>query len=385
VTVQGARASVGIGGVTSLKDTRGKLAPTYPADRAAFGSAAGYVPVGIEPEGVLRAAVEVAAVSGVFMAETMLRTRIAMPAAPGHWYDTITRMMVTIVLPHAVGSGVDLYRLNEAANVAHVPFLVQWPRFGWINAAKFVADVNPQPFAADIYAGLAATTDYSAPTDAADKRLRVVVDQGWFRSTGAVPALLAGLAAANLTADLLSPHLVVTPAVLGGHEAALLPVGPVPTVHQIRLALAWYQLDKTNAQVLSFLSAQVLVAPRTPPAFAAAVSAEISAAGLDDRTILTHLGFPLTASAAPVGGRAARPLANVRVPGDPRNTVFIAPAPRHTTVKAALANVRASPNGTRLGQLRAGDPVEVAGTTGRWSAIDWAGRLGFVWTAFLNP
>lgn len=386
VTVQGARASVGIGAATSLKDPSGKLAPTYPMDPAAFGSAAGYVPTGAEPEGVLRAAVEVAATSGIVVAEMMLRTRIGLPAKPGDWYDTITRLMVTIVLPPVVGAGVDIHRLNEAANLAEVPFLVLWPRFGWINAAKYVTDLNPQPFAADVYAGLAATTHYTAPADAADKRLRVVVDQGRYRFTGAAPILFAGLAAANLTADLLAPHLDITAIVLGGREAVLLPLLPGPTVHQIRLAVAWYQLDqaKTNLHVRSFLRTQVVAVPGVPPAFSAAVSGEISAAGLDVRTILTDLGFPVTAMAAPIGG-VTRPVANVRVPGDPRNTVFVKPAPRLTTVKAGTLNVRASPNGTRLGTLKSGDSVDVAGTAGSWSAIDWNGRLGFVWTAFLNP
>jgi hypothetical protein len=96
------------------------------------------------------------------------------------------------VLPPVVGAGVDIHRLNEAANVAEVPFLVLWPRFDWINAAKYVTDLNPQPFAADVYAGLAVTTHYTAPAGAADKRLRVVVDQGRFRFTGAAPILLTG-------------------------------------------------------------------------------------------------------------------------------------------------------------------------------------------------
>jgi hypothetical protein len=322
---------------------------------------------------------------GPIKAEDLLRARIALPARPTDWYDIITRIMVNIVLPPVVGSGVDIVRLNEAANVAELPFLVFWPRFGWINAATYVARLNPQPFAADVYAGLAATTTYTAPGDDAAKRLRVVVDQGRFRFAGAAAILEAGLTAANLNASLLRPHLDVTPAVLGGHEGALLPLLPGPSVHKIRLALAWYQRDSANAHVRSFLTAQVVTAPGVPAAFSGAVSGEVATAALDDRTILDDLGFASTASAPPGKGGVARPLANVRVPGDPKNTVFVSPAPRQTTVKASRLNVRSTPNGGWVGELKAGATVDVAGTTGNWSAIEWKHRLAFVWTAFLNP
>jgi hypothetical protein len=384
-TVQGGRASVGASAITSLKDFSGNLAPTYPFDPAAFGSAAGYVPVGVEPEGVLRAAVEVAATSGSIVAETMLRTRLAMPARPADWYDIVTRMMIGIVLPAVAGTGVDVVRLNEAANVAEVPFLVRWPEPKWSNAARFVTRLNPLPFAADVYTGLAGTGEYTTPTDAPTRRLRVVVDQGRFRLTGSAATLITGLAAAALRADLLSPHLDVTATVLGGHEAALLPIGPPPTLEHARLALAWYMRNNTTAHVKAFLSAQVTVPVGLPPAFSPLLVGEIGAAHLDAAEMLTDLGFPSTASAAPVGLAPSAPLANVQVPGSPANTVFVTPGVRRTTVKATKLNVRATPNGATLGALKAGDPVVVAGTVGSWSAIDWSGRLGFVWTAYLNP
>ena len=390
VTVQAARASVGPGDVTSLTDPSGRLSPTYPADPNAFGSAASYAQTGLEPEGVLRAAVEVAALpppGGKVAAENMLRTRLAMAPKPGHWYDIITRLMVTEVLPPAAGAGVDLALLNEAANVAEVPFLVNWTQFG-ISAADFVQRLNPQPFAAHVYAGLAATHTYSVPDSDDARRLRIIVDQGRFALTGAAATVLSGILATGLDANAFKDFLDITPAVLGGHEAALLPPAAAPAKERIRLALAWFLREPANPQVRAFLSAQVVAAPGAPPAFKAATAAEIDAAGQSRRAILTGLGFQLAAAGAPpVGGGAPPPLANVQLPGEAQNTAFIAPAPRVASVIPADLPVQSEPSAASAAftTLHAGNQVNVAGQNGAWSAIDVNGKLGFVPTAGITP
>ncbi|TCO80402.1 uncharacterized protein DUF4157 [Plasticicumulans lactativorans] len=390
VTVQAARASVGLGALTALKDASGRLHPTYPSDPSAYGGAAAYAQGGLEPEGVLRAAVEVAATVNTVTAETMLRTRLALPARPTHWYDIITRLMVGIVLPpvHVPPTGVDLHLLNEAANTAEIPFLVHWAQFGWINAARYVTHLNPQPFAGTVYAGLAGTVPYTGMARADDKRMRIIVDQGQFLHTGAAATLLAGILATGLNSESFKNFLDVTPTVLGGREAALLPLVGAPTTAQIRLGLAWFARDSTNAHVRAFLSAQVVTAVGAAPAFNAATAAEIAASRLDPRTLLTRLGFSLTpAGAAPVGGGPPPPLANARVPGSPQNTVFVTPAPRVATVIPTFLNVRSGPSMSFVPMtvLLGGVSVNVAGTTGSWSAIDFNGRLGFVFTSQLTP
>jgi hypothetical protein len=393
VTVQAARASVATGLVTSLTDPAGRLHPSYLTDPNAYGSATAYAQTGLEPEGVLRAAVEVAVLpppGGKAAAENMLRTRLAMPPNPDPavaWYDTITRLMVTQVLPAAAGAGVDLHLLNEAANVAQVPFLVMWPRFG-ISAAHFVNRLNPQPFAVAVYAGLAATTTYLAPASAEARRLRIIVDQGQFASTHVAATVLSGVLATGLDANAFKDFLDITPAVLGGHEAALLPPGGVPSKERIRLALAWFLRDPANPHVRAFLSAQVVTAPGAVPAFKAATAAEITAAGQSERAILTALGFRLTAAGAPpVGGGAAPPWANVQLPGQAQDTLFVDPAPRVAAVIPAHLNVRAGPSTAHpaFAVLQAGNQVKVVGKTGTWSAIDMNGKLGFVLTSLITP
>ena len=389
VTVQAARGSVGLAAVTSLKDPSGRLHPTYPADPNVFGAAPAYAQSGLEPEGVLRAAVEVAAIpfpGGLVPAETMLRTRLGMPAKPASWYDTITRLMVAQVLPAVPGSGVDLRLLNEAANVAEVPFLVRWTNYD-ITAADFVSKLNPQPFAAAVYAGLAATTAYSAPSDADTRRLRIVVDQGQFRLPRPAATLLSGILATGLDANAFKDYLDITPTVLGGREAALMPLVAGPPTEQIRLALAWFLRDPANAHVRAFLSRQVTPVAGVPT-FSPAVATEVTAAGQGPSDVLEALGFRLTPAGPPaVGGGAGSPLANVQLPGQVLNTVFVEPRPRVATVIPAGLNVRTGPSMAYppFAVVHAGDRVKVAGRAGNWSAIDMGGRLGFVYTPMITP
>jgi len=389
VTVQAARGSVGLAAVTSLKNPSGRLHPTYPMDPNAFGAAPTYAQSGLEAEGVLRAAVEVAGSpfpGGRVPAETMLRTRLGMPARPTDWYDTITRLMVGLALPVAPGSGVDLRLLNEAANVAEVPFLIRWTQFG-ITAAHFAIQLNTQPFAAGVYAGLAATTEYSVPSDADTRRLRIVVDQGRFALPGPPATLLSGILATGLNANAFKDYLDITPTVLGGHEAALLPLVGGPPTEQIRLALAWFLRDPANAHVRAFLSGQVTPVTGVPT-FNPAVATEVTAAGQGASDVLEAIGFRLTPTGAPaVGGGAAPPLANVQLPGQALNTVFVDPRPRVATVIPTALNVRTGPSMVHppFAVVHAGDRVRVAGKAGDWSAIDMSGRLGFVFTGMITP
>jgi hypothetical protein len=340
---------------------------------------------------VLRAAVEIGATNTV-TAETMLRTRIAMAPKPASdWWDRITRLMVRLALPpvHVPPTGIDLQKVNELANAAEVPFLIRWAQFN-IVPAHFVVEINPQPFAADIYAGLAASPEYTAPSDDDTRRLRIIVDQGQLARLGAahIPTFYAGITATGLAANGFQSFLDL--AVLAPHGAALLPVGGgAPTVPQIRLALAWLARDRTNPDVIAFLTAQVLHPVNAPAAFPPAISAEITAANRTDRDVLTDLGIgPGAAGTPPVGGGAPPQLANIALPGSATNTLVL-------TGRAYLAQVTAAPHATprmgpgmafaAAGALATGTSVRVMGSTAGWSAVDIGGSLRFVRDADLSP
>jgi hypothetical protein len=379
--VQAARASVGLGDVTSLfNPVTGQLGIVYPSDPNAFGSANAYASSGREPEGVLRAAVEVGAVN-VVTAETLLRTRLLMPPVPTDWYDTVTRFMVRIALPVAVGGGVNLERVNELANIAQIPFLVLWPQFN-ITVAHFTNLINPQAFALNVYTEMAATTPYTTPTTGHTESLRIIVDQGWLALQGAprLPMFLAGILATGLAANAF--QLFLSPGDLAPHAAPLLPVVGVPSVERIRLALAWYARDRANVQVRSFLSHQVQQVPGVPAAFTPAVRAEVLNASQTERPILDDLGFGQTSTAPPaLGGGAPQPFANLALPGSATRTLLV-------TGRAYLATVTAAPNAivrrdptvasSGFTSLGTGATVQVTGVSGGWAAVDVFGQLGFI-------
>jgi hypothetical protein len=385
--VQAARASVALGSATSLFNAAGNLAVTYPFDPNAFGGASTYASTGVEPEGVLRAALEVGANNAV-TAETLLRSRLAM-AASGGWYDTVTRLLVRLALPPVAAppTGVNLTRVNELANIAEIPFLAFWPQFG-ITAGHFTSDVNPQPFAADIYTGLAATVFYTNPVAHDTQRMRLLLDQGALALNGAahIPTFRAGILATALSADAFESFLDLT--ILAPHAVALLPLGAVPAVEQIRLALAWFFQDDTNAHVRSFLTAQVNQPAGAPAAFTAAVSAEIAAAGRTDREILDQLGFAPTAAAAPVGGAPPLPLANLALRGSATNTLLVSGriyAARVIAAPHAFVRRGAGAAEAAFMTLGNGATVRVTGSTSGWAAVDVWGQLGFISLADLSP
>lgn len=386
--VEAARASVGLASVTTLSDPgTGVLKTKYPFDPKAFGSATDYAKSGREPEGVLRAAVEVGAANKI-TAETLLRTRMTM-AATGDWYDTTTRILVPLALPAVVGAGVDLERVNELANVAEVPFLAFWEQFDWINAKAFKDRLNPKVFAPNVYNGIAATNFYTAPVANHAERMRVIVDQGWLALSGAprAAALLAGILETNRFANVL--ELYLNKDILKPEKATLLPLGLPPTQAQIRLALAWLDLDNGEAQVRSFLSAQVQHPPNAPPVFNAAVSPEISHAGRTDRDVLDVLGFSPRAIAAPAGGGGpGLPIANVGLPDSPgTNRILVTGSPHLAHVSVATALVRREPAALRppIAVLHSGDEVRVSGSVGDWRAVDVNGKLGFIKKTEITP
>ena len=109
---QGARASVALGASSSFMDASGNMSVQYPFDPNAYGDALTYVATGHEPEGLFRAAVEVAATAGPPVAEAQLRTRLATGVTAGHeWFDEIIVAGITVALDGvAPGPGVPARR-----------------------------------------------------------------------------------------------------------------------------------------------------------------------------------------------------------------------------------------------------------------------------------
>lgn len=385
--VQAARASVGLSGATSLfNPVTGDVGLVYPFDPNAYGSASSYASSGREPEGVLRAAVEVGAGS-VAAGETVLRTRLAMAPVAGDWWDACTRLLVSIALsPVAPGAGLDLVRTNELANVAEAVFLTGFgDRFG--ASVSTLRAINSHGFAADVYTGMAATGFYTAPTSLDHWRQRLLVDQAWLSLAGAprVAPLSTSIASSGWNAAALAR--VLDTGVLSPHVTTLLPLGGAPTAAQLRLALAWFSLDGAQPHVRAFLSAQVTSGAGAPAAFSAAVTTELAAAGMTDREVLDALGFATATTTTTVGGvTTTQDVANAEITGDTTNDVLVSGHPYEARVTSWALNVRAGPSMAHppFHWLQQNDPVRVMGFTHHWAAIDVGGRLGFVFRSFIT-
>jgi hypothetical protein len=380
--VQGARASVALGAATSLQDGGGNLAIQYSFDPNAFGGAAAYVASGHEPEGLMRAAVELAVTDPVVAANT-LRTRLGQPVTAG-WYDEATLAMVRISLEGVgVGAGVDLVRLNELANLSEIPFLARWPgsfsitvgHFGHLNAAGPLGD--------RVYAEIAATPTFTAPPDDDARVMRLLNEEGRLAKGDARDAaLLAFLdATPQLTAELIQRNLDAV--AIAGRSPTLFPAAAPATTGRIRLALAWLHAAPANADVRAFLDGQV-VTPGATPELSAAVRAELG--GFQEAEVLETLGRRLPTSPA-VGGGASLPNANAELRHTGDNRVLIEPNPYEATVLPHALNVRSLPgmHGTPFAWVHRGDVLSVAGFTHDWAGIDIDGRLGFVYRHEITP
>lgn len=375
-TVSAARASVGLSAASSLMDGSGNLALQYAFDQAAFGSAIAYVPVGMEPEGVLTAAVEVAASQGVVVAEALLRARLIYAAGSG-WWDECTRMMVELALDGvAPSAGIDVTHVNALAHTAQIPFLGY---FRVLTATHYTYFVNSRAFAAALYTKMMATPSFTAPADLSVQKARFVAEQGWLAldATRAANLMTYLDATPALNLDELVPHL--SPADLALRSPDLFPPGAAVTGGRVRLALAWLQLDPANADVRAFLDGQVLT-PAGGPTLTPAVQAQL--AGTPERDVLEALGR-LAAVVPGVGGAPALPAANadlVRTPAM-RNDIRIEPRVYNASVLPAVLNVRDKPgmHGRPFAWLHRGDVVHVMGFTHDWAAIDQGGKLGFVY------
>ena len=321
---QSARASVGLSGATSMMDATGRFGITYPFDPSAFADANTYIATGHEPEGVMRAVVEVISTADGVVAETQLRARLA----AGHsssdpWWDEMTIATVTVALDGvAPGAGVTHDRMLALAHMVGVPFLARWAGSYGRDASTYVAEVNPQAALATLlYREVARTPTWTAPPDLKARGGRLIGEQGWMMlpaaREGALIAWLDG--ETTFTAEQIRANL--DPGVILAKAPALFAGGA--TSGRIRLALAWLELQPGTPDVRTFLDNEVVEAPGVAPELSPAVRAELG--GIEESEVLGTLGRLLPmAGGAP--GAPPLPQANAEVRNQGQNRVLIEPA-----------------------------------------------------------
>jgi hypothetical protein len=387
--VEGARASVALADSRSLQDAAGNMHIDYLMDPTAFGLSVVYVATGKEPEGLMRAAVEIAAINPV-IAANQLKLRLNVPATAS-WYDRITRIFVSEAIA-GIGPGApaDIAKLNQLAVMAEFFLMSFW---GARSIAFFGDAVNPFPaIATNLYTQVLATPEMTAPAAGENQLGRFILELAWCMMTAARTANVityldthAGIKPNDLKDQLNIAWLNSVNA-----SANLFPPAAAATAGRIRLALAWMKNDKANADVLAFLNTQVdATGPR--PRLLPNIIAELGNPAEEDG-LLDDLGrVPLV---VPVGGDHALPPANADAfsngRGPAMNDVRIEPEVYIATVipPAYYLNVRKQPTlaGAPFTRLKRGDTVQVMGFVHQWAAVDIKGKLGFAHSRFLsNP
>jgi hypothetical protein len=378
--VQAARASTGR--AAGLMDASGNLAIQYPNDPNAFGAAAPYVATGREAEGVMRAAVEVAATMGPVgpqVAEALLRARLAGGQLYGGdpWWEEHTLAAVRTALKGvAPGSGVSIARVNQLAHVVGIPFVARYQSSFAISVSHFTGTVNAQPVAADLYAEIIKTPTFTSPPDADARAMRLILEQGWLALGSAREAALIGWldTTAAMTAEVIADHLDTSAL----SSSTLFPSGAAASSGRVRLALAWLMTNPGNPDVRAFLDSHVVAGP----ALDAALTAELGR--YTERSVLLALGRLTPTAPAPSG--AVLPAANVPIQGSTSNIVRVEPDPHAAEVLPHALRVHRGPRNesTVFHYLSRGTRVNVMGYAHGWAAIDANGALGFVYGTHLR-
>jgi Domain of unknown function (DUF4157) len=372
--VQGARASLAT--PDSLMDAKGNLEIKFKDDPDVFGTAAAYVATGHEPEGLIRSAIELAAIDPV-AAAAQLQLRKAKGAKAGDWWEDVTVALVEMALDGVVvGAPVSLARLHTLSSFAQTIFLVRFD-FG-ITVSHFTSIINTDPVLAPIvYAKIAATNSFTAATDQGAENMRMIVEQARIVLGQPGEADLINFIGNRIEISRIENHLDAF--TLAAKSASFFPLGAL-SPGKIRLAIAWIRNDKTNADVIKFLDNEVTVTP-AGPTLSADVQAELTTAGIPERDILELIG---RIGAPPKGEKAKeKDKANAELNGDDKNDAYVVSKPYVATVIPTIyaLNVRRLPSmaGKPFAWLHPGDKVNVMGFVHEWAAIDQNGHLGFVY------
>jgi SH3 domain-containing protein len=373
VSVRGANASFGQVG---LEDAAGNLdiVAAGGADPQLTAAKIDYIRGGTEPQGALRAVLEVWAADRVASPVTTtaidaVNTRLATEAASPAWDARIIRTLYEIVKSNP--DNAELIRLlgNCAGDLGELKHREQ------CRVAKLAS--VPTAHADTIFTGLTATTFWGAVP-----RIPLVVLQRWLHEVAAKkPAFLAQLGGASFTCSTAKDFVDL--GLLGAKLAELLPVADAPTAStgQLKLALLGVARGAVDATCRTFLRAVV----GAGSGFAAGLGIDGLLGGMSTQADVEVAIGVRGPAAAPAGG-AAPPPNNVDLDRDGTNEFRVEPMTRRGAVAASSLHVRRGPDITSdsLDLLPRGSRVNVIGITGDWYAIEHRPGTAFVHKDFLD-
>jgi len=332
------------------------------------GAKIGYLRDGIEPEGVMRAAIECCADPGLGVVKTTaeINTRVAALKAPLDQAQTCIRVAFGLALPGGAGN-VDVSKL---ADVMHR--IGTWNELDAATPAQRLADSVLKSEAKTVFDGLLAV----GMGDAVDADIH----QAWIKHDPSHAAqMMTKLETSGLTVETF--QLQLSRGLVDPHLMTMLPIGGTPTRAQMLLALTIADSDAAlPSHVRDFLRAA-----------AGGSAARSFPAPLDVKTLLPNGAenvlerIGLTDKTPPTTGTVP---GNVDTDGDGKNDTRIATEPHKAIVDTDNLMVRDKPSSAAkdIGKLAKKTIIRVAGTTreGTWSMIDFNGKAGFVATKYLK-
>jgi uncharacterized protein YgiM (DUF1202 family) len=370
--VRGANASFGQVG---LMDPAGYL-DIVPGARAPdpllTAAKVDYIRGGNEPQGCLRAVLEVWAQDRLASpvttaARDAVRARLADPDSTA-WDQRIIRTLYGIV--DANFDNAELIRqLGDAGgDLSELKF----ERSCRVSALSSI----PAGHEATIFNGLTTAAWWTSIP-----RLPLVVHQKWMDTDASKEAaFMSTLAHASFTCR-VAQRFVDFGGPLAGHLAALLPAAHGPTASRAELLLSLLGVETDESAPEPHSRAFLVAAWGSGPTFPAAFNIDTLLDGLSTaQSVERAIGVRAPLGGGGGGGGAAGPQLNVDLDRDGVNDFHIDPITRRGLVTASVLNVREKPGLTEriLGGLPAGRQVDAIGTSGDWYAIEYRGGTAFV-------
>jgi uncharacterized protein YgiM (DUF1202 family) len=349
-------------------DANGKAQLNDPTDPDIGGTKLGYLRTGIEPEGVLRAALECCADPKVGIAGTAaeMDTRAKALAGSTEQEASCIRVAFTIALE---GSSKHV----NVATLVDLSHRIRWWSEAYVDSpAQRLADGVKKSEAKHVFPALLAC-GFGDDTNA-------LFYQAWMKhDAGKATQFMTALGGSGMTVEQFK--LQLSPGIVDSHLDTLLPISGTPTTGEMLLALTIADADRAVPKhVRKFLRAA-----------AGGDSSRAFPAGLNVDTlypngaaqVLEKIG--LSDKAPPPPGTAID--GNADLNSDGTNESHIDVRPHRAQVKAEELNVRekATTESKILGTLKKDEIIRVAGSTrhGKWSMIDFEGKVGFVSTHYL--
>ncbi len=319
-----------------------------------------YVRGGTEPQGALRAVLEVWASDRLATPVTTtsldaVRARLAAEPASAEWDARIIQTLYRIVAANP--DDADLIR--QLGNCAGDLSEANAEEKCRVSAMESV----PAAHLATIFTGLMATSLWTS-----EARVPLVVYQRWLRADATKGANFLATLGTSFTCA--TARTFVDLPRMSAELPALLPVAhaAAPSSGELKLALLGAAGASVDATSRTFLRAVIGTAPAFPPA----LGIDGLLGGMRTQADIEVAIGVRGPAATPPTGTPAGPPNNVDLDGDGVNDFRVEPMTRRGAVAASRLNVRRRPDiaSDSLDLLPRGSRVDLIGTSGDWYAVE---------------